>query len=337
MDISLETALELDNIRSQVFAPLKTFCNQEDYQSILYRMSLADDTLWPIPILLPSHEKIEGTISLSYNNKILAEIDVIECFELEPTIEAAKIYGTKSETHPSIKKLQNRPRFALSGPLRHFSQKNPKDPIEIKKEFRNRGWKKIVGFQTRNPIHQAHEYVIKSCLETVDGLFLNPLAGPQKADDIPISVRLKTYEALIQNYFNPDSVLLSVYPAPMYYAGPREAILHALVRKNYGCTHFIVGRDHAGVGNFYGPQEAQNLTYSLEDRLGIQIVKFDTVFFDRNSNRMASSKTASRNSVPFEISGTELRTRLKNNISIPDGFSRPEILDILRDYYARNE
>lgn len=343
IEISLDTALEIDNLLSGVFSPLTNFCDQEEYRCIIQTMRTPSGAIWPIPIIMPVDERIPigEIVSLAYNGSPVTNMIVSTCFELEPEKEALLVYGTTTDKHPKVKKIINRQRYAISGKFYNFTRffqteyrKYQLDPIETKKIFKEKNWKKIVGFQTRNPIHRAHEYVIKSSLESVDGLFVNPLAGPQKDDDIPANIRLKTYKILIENYFNPDRIVLGIYPSPMYYAGPREAILHAIVRRNYGCTHFIVGRDHAGVGGFYGPYDAQNLAYSLEDSLGIEIIKFDKVFYDKKTHSMVSSKTMPIDCEPFEISGTRLRNLLEKNEEVPEGISRPEVLAILREYYG---
>lgn len=304
-------------------------------------MRLPNGTIWTIPIVLPVERAINDSVTLVYQGQELAHIDSPTSFKLDVLSECNSVYGTDSDSHPGVQKIKNRFQYAISGPIvsvSRFYQKEyesyQRDPEVMKALFKEKKWKKIVGFQTRNPIHRAHEYVIKSCLETVDGLLINPLAGPQKKGDIPADVRLKTYETLIQNYFNPGNVILSIYPAPMYYAGPKEAILHAIVRKNYGCTHFIVGRDHAGVGSFYDPYAAQDLAYSLEDEIGIQIIKIDSVFYDEKSKTMGSNKTMPAGCEPAEISGTKLRDLLTNNQEVPEGISRPEVLEILKKYYG---
>lgn len=335
--ISIESALELDNIISGVFSPLKTFNDEKNYHSIIEEMKTTSGDIWPIPIILPMAEPEYKSYELCYDNIKIAEIKVDNIFELNPEKEASAVYGTISLKHHGVNKIFQREKYAVSGeivPISQFRQKEYesyyKSPTETKAIFSK--WKKIVGFQTRNPIHRAHEYVTKSSLESVDALFINPLAGPQKEGDIPAGIRLKCYESLIENYFNPNYVVLSIYPSPMYYAGPREAVLHAIVRRNYGCTHFIVGRDHAGMGNFYGPYDAQKLVDQLN--LGIDIIKFDIVSYDRITKSMVSSKTMPKKTDLFEISGTKLRSMLESGEEIPEGISRPEVLEILKDYYA---
>lgn len=348
IDLSLEQALELDNIMSGVFAPLETFCGKDDYHSVMDKMRLANGKMWPVPIVLPIPYDIYHLCQscfvpfvLRHDGEDLAILSSPEAFALDWEKEAETVFGTKSLDHPSVKKISERSPYAISGkitPLKRFVQKDyadyQLDPAETRQLFRDNGWKTVVGFQTRNPIHRAHEYMQKASLETVDGLFINPLAGPQKADDIPSDVRLETYDAIITSYYKHSAVELAIYPSPMYYGGPREAVLHTIVRRNYGCTHFIVGRDHAGVGGFYGAFDAQNLVDEHAKEIGITPIKIDMVFYCKACESMTSNKTCGHGSEDhFFISGTKLREMLSTGEPIPMEISRPEVVKILRKYY----
>ena len=325
------------------FSPLTGFMNRTDYQHVLTNMRLANGTIWSLPITLSVSQEVRDQISFSpivclkgEDGEIYGLLELDDIYETDKHKEAQLVYGTNDPAHPGVQKTYEQPAFNLGGPitlLQHPKalQDHFQTPAELRESFKQRGWKTIVGFQTRNPIHRAHEYLQKTALETVDGLLIHPLVGETKKDDIPADIRMKSYRSLLENYYPTDRVILSVFPAAMRYAGPREAVFHSLVRKNFGCTHFIVGRDHAGVGDYYDTFAAQTIFNQFsEDEIGIEIMAFEHAFYCEKCGSMATSKTCPHDrAFHVHLSGTKVREMLNNGQRPPIEFSRPEVIDIL--------
>lgn len=338
---------DLEMISIGAYSPLQTFMGKEDYFSVIESTTLSNGTLWSIPIVfqLQNGEVPNNATSLelfdSFDNHI-ATLAIGERFKLDLELEAHKVYGTDSLEHPGVKALYAGGNEAVTGPLeiheilRGYDGKEYITPSQTRTLFAQKGWRTVAAFQTRNPVHRAHEYLHKVALELVDGLFLNPLVGQTKSDDVPVNARMAAYKVLLEKYYPEDRVVLGVYPAAMRYAGPKEAILHALSRKNYGCSHFIVGRDHAGVGNYYGTYASQEIFETIPgDHLGIEILKFEHSFYCSRCEQVASKRTCPHpTDAHIALSGTKVRELLSAGANLPSQFSRPEVAEILRGAYA---
>jgi sulfate adenylyltransferase len=332
---------DLELIAIGGFSPLTGFLNQADYHSVVDSMHLANGLPWAIPITLsvsadladPLHEG--SLIRLDDpTGRFVGVLHLSEKYPYDKLHEALHVYRTNEDKHPGVKVVYSQGEINLAGDV-WLLERQPHplfptyqiDPAESRALFRDKGWRTIVGFQTRNPIHRAHEYIQKCALETVDGLFLHPLVGATKSDDIPADVRMRCYEILLEHYYPQERVILAINPAAMRYAGPREAIFHALLRKNYGCTHFIVGRDHAGVGDYYGTYDAQYIFAEFgPGELGIEPMMFEHAFYCKRTGQMATTKTSP--SLPEErvhLSGTKVREMLRRGELPPPEFSRPEV------------
>jgi sulfate adenylyltransferase len=334
-------AADLRALATGAYSPLAGFMGAKQHQSVLESMRLPEGLVWPIPVCLglPDGLRIQGgRLALrDPEGRLLGVVEVEEVFDRDRQGEAELVYGTTDPAHPGVARVLAAPGRAVAGPIQALVEPlagpvgaRALTPAETRRVFAERGWHSVVGFQTRNPVHRAHEYLMKCALELVDGLLLHPLVGPTKEGDVPAEVRMAAYQAVLQ-YFPAPRVLLAALVAPMRYAGPREAVLHALVRKNYGCSHFIVGRDHAGVGDYYGPFQAQQLLASLPaEELGIVPLTFDNAFWCRRCGAMATTKTCPHPpNQHVALSGTQVRALLASGQLPPPEFSRAEVAELL--------
>jgi sulfate adenylyltransferase len=345
LPLTAAEAADLRALATGAYSPLAGFMGAKEHQSVTESMRLPDGTLWPIPVCLGIADGVRvpsGRLALrDERGELLGALEITEVFERDRAAEAELVYGTTDPLHPGVARVLGAPSRAVAGPVQALVEPlegpvggRALTPAQTRAAFAERGWATVVGFQTRNPVHRAHEYLMKCALEMVDGLLLHPLVGPTKEGDVPAEVRMRAYEAVL-GFFPPARVLLAALVAPMRYAGPREAVLHALVRKNYGCTHFIVGRDHAGVGSYYGTYAAQELIASLPaEDLGIVPLRFDNAFWCRRCLAMATGKTCPHpDGEHVALSGTQVRSMLAAGQLPPSEFTRAEVAQLLIEAY----
>jgi sulfate adenylyltransferase len=343
---------DLELIATGAASPLTGFLGAADYRSVLEQLRLADGTVWPLPFTLAVPDASRDDVPVGRElalrdgaGRLWGTLSVQEVFVRDPLVEAQHVYGTQNPAHPGVAYLLSRPTRLVAGPVSVLPL--PADlpfaahrltPRQLRAAIQARGWRTVAGFQTRNPIHRAHEHLTKLALEIADGLVIHPLVGETKGDDVPAAVRFRAYEVLLASYYPAERTVLAAFPAAMRYAGPREAVFHGLVRKNYGITHLIVGRDHAGVGKFYGPYDA----HAMFDRftpaeLGVTAIKLDSAFYCRICDALASPRTCPHDaSSRLELSGTRVRELLRSGADLPARFTRPEVAEVLRAHYAGN-
>jgi len=345
---------DLELIAIGAYSPLTGFMSQGDYVSVVREMRLTNGLVWSIPITLAVTDEVaagirEGQeVALCEGERPLAIMTVTEKYGYDKQEEAGQVYRTTDEAHPGVARLYRQGDVLLGGNLWLFDRPSVMGtefpdlrltPAQARQAFAERGWRRVVGFQTRNPIHRAHEYIQKVAMEITDGLLLHPLVGETKSDDIPADVRIESYQALLREYYPANRVVLSVFPAAMRYAGPREAIFHAICRKNYGCTHFIVGRDHAGVGNYYGTYDAQRIFDEFKpEEIGLTPLFFEHTFYCRKCGAIVSAKTCPHGKEDWLIlSGTQVRQKLEHGEPLPEEFTRPVVAQALINGLRRKQ
>jgi sulfate adenylyltransferase len=340
---------DLELIATGAASPLVGFLGLADYRSVLEHLRLADGTVWPLPFTLAVDDRTRDLVRAASeaalgdaSGRVWGVIRIQEVYTRDPLEESRAVYGTEDPSHPGVAYLLARPRTLIGGSVRMLPlpelpfARYRLTPRALRAEIAARGWQRVAGFQTRNPIHRAHEHLTKVALEVTDGLVLHPLVGETKGDDVPASARFQAYEALVAGYYPKERTILAAFPAAMRYAGPREALFHALARKNYGITHLLVGRDHAGVGKFYGPFDA----HAMFDRftpaeLGVTPIKLDTAFFCKACGSLASTRTCPHDAADrLELSGTKVREILRGGGDLPREFTRTEVAEVLRAHYA---
>ncbi|MCQ3928837.1 MAG: sulfate adenylyltransferase [Chloroflexi bacterium] len=347
---------DLEMLAVGALSPLTGYMNQADYQSVVHTLHLANGLAWSIPVTLAVDESLAEHLKIGQSavlteqvngeTRLLAILDISDKYTYDPQIEAQQVYRTTEVAHPGVARLYKQGSVLLGGDVhvlnlpQRVNEEFPDirfTPSETRAIFSERGWRRVVGFQTRNPIHRAHEYIQKTALEIVDGLLIHPLVGETKSDDIPAAVRVASYQAIVNHYYPLNRVVLSAFPAAMRYAGPREAIFHAIARKNYGCSHFIVGRDHAGVGNYYGSYDAHHIFDQFTpEEIGITPLFFEHTFYCKKCSGVVSLKSCPHGKGDhIALSGTQVREMLSRGEMLPTEFTRPEVSRILMASYQQ--
>ena len=330
------------------FTPLEGFMARADWEGVCERYRTASGLFWPIPITLSSDRKIEAGTEVALTDpdsgEPLATMRVSESYTIDKARECSSVFRTNDAAHPGVAMVMQQPKVNLAGPVKVLSDGGFKakygalfmTPAETRAQFERLGWTRVAAFQTRNPMQRAHEHLVKTAIEVCDGVLVHSLLGKLKPGDIPAEVRTRAIAVLIEKYFRPGTVVQAGYPLDMRYAGPREALLHALFRQNYGCSHLIVGRDHAGVGKYYGPFDAHRIFDELPPgSLETRPLKMDVAFWCYRCHGMASGRTCPHDAKDqLQVSGTQLRKWLEERAAVPLEFSRPEVLEVLRAYYA---
>ncbi|MFW6238918.1 MAG: sulfate adenylyltransferase [Halanaerobiales bacterium] len=354
LELDFDELNTVNNIATGLFSPLEGFMNEADYTGVVEDMHLTDGTVWTIPVVLgvsgeEAKELKEGRDVALYfeeDGEPYAVLHLEEKYGVDRKKEAKLVYGTTEGEHPGVAAVYDRDEVLLGGRvslLRRLKYDNfcqyRLTPAETRQKITDKGWETVVAFQTRNPIHRAHEYLQKCALEMVDGLYISPLVGRTKASDIPAGIRIKSYEVVMEELYPQERTMLVVFPAAMHYAGPREAVFHALCRQNYGCSHFIVGRDHAGVGDYYGTYEAQEIFNEFEPgEIGITPLKFEYAFYCKRCGGMASEKTCPHSGDEhIFLSGTKVRELLRNGERPPAEMTRPVVSDVLIEGLAETD
>lgn len=349
--IDQERVIDIKNIVEGAYAPLKGFLRKDDFLNVVSKMRLKDGQIWPIPIVLdislPETKKLkegENIVLIDKKNNEIALLENIEIYQYDKDFLSSNVFGTLDKDHPGVAEVYHMKDYLVGGEIRLISdsffpksslfKKYGLSPEEVRSIFKEKGWKKIAAFQTRNIPHRSHEELQRKALEEVDGLFIQPVIGKKKKGDFKDKAIVGSYEILINEYYPKEKVYLGILPLKMRYAGPREAVFHALIRRNFGCTHIIIGRDHAGVGNYYHPEEAQNIFNNfLPEEIGINILKYDNLVYCRSCKKFVNQKDFSHSdSDKVSLSGTKIRELIKKKQSLPEEIVRPRIASFLLNY-----